>query len=84
MIKITVFKDEAKWSTDLRKSALKCGLNNGNTNAWNDAKEITSKVDYTQSINSSLEFMNSRHAESNARAIAHDIVAGRNYRVELV
>ena len=83
MIVVTVFKDELKWSSDLRKSALKCGLNSGNKNAWNEAKEMTSKVDYTQSIKPHQSFFD-KDTDKKVRDIGHAIANGRNYRVELV
>ena len=83
MIIVTIFKDELKWSSDLRKAAIKCGLNQGNKKAWEQAKEITSKIDYTQSLRPGPSFFD-QHALTNARSIGHDIANGRNYRVELV
>lgn len=82
MLTITVFKDEAKWSADLRKSALNCGLNKGNQNAWEDAKKITTKVDFTQSIRLGEDFFDNQ-VTNKIFALAHDIANGRNFKTAL-
>jgi len=87
MITITVFKDELKYEADLVKNARKAGLNSSRNGkkVWTDAKEATSSICHVRKIRTGDPFNNLKPKEQNniAYDIAHDVAAGRGFKMEL-
>jgi len=88
MILVTVFKDRLRYEKDLRKSFQKfhkgTGLNQNS--AWAMAKEVVSKVDFTQKINVSSSFFkdkSKKEIQDDAYALGHGIAENRRFKVEL-
>lgn len=83
MLKITIYKDELRWASDLRKTVLKLG---NIPNVWEEAKKITSHVDAVQIINLSDSFFHKKKdqdIQDDIYCIGSDIARGRNFKASL-
>ena len=86
MLTITVFKDELRWSADLRSTAKRLGERKGAKHVWERAKNITDRIDFTQRINLSDSFFekkSDRRIADDVYSLAKDIANGRHFKTIL-
>ncbi len=87
MILVTVFKDRERYESDLRKSyRTLCGSEAGlsENSVWSLAKELTSKVDFTQKVHVTDAFYSGKkpgEVKDDIFAIGHSIAQGRRFKV---
>lgn len=92
MILVTVFKDEEKWSMDLRRNSNKFGATSGSRDAWDKAREVTSNVDYTQQVNVADSFFKTmsgkpkgdKNIREDVYAVGQSLAPGRRFSAKLV
>jgi len=87
MILVTVFKDRERYESDLRKAFLQIRPSvKKQDDAWAEAKEIVSKVDFSQKVNVSTDFYQGKkpgEIKEDVYAVGFSIAQGRRFKAKL-